>query len=58
MHTFRDYDTDSDGTLTQEEMFTILEEDLPSKQAITDAIDMIKSLFELYDTDTNGLQWK
>lgn len=38
-------------------MFVILEEDLPNKQAITDALDMLKSLFELYDLDENGLQW-
>jgi hypothetical protein len=38
-------------------MFTILEEDLPDKQAITDALDMLKSLYELYDKDSNGLQW-
>lgn len=39
-------------------MFAILEEELPDKQAITDAIDMLKSLFEFYDKDQNGLDWE
>ena len=39
-------------------MFTILEEDLPNKQAIADALDMLKSLYELYDTNKDGLQWE
>jgi hypothetical protein len=39
-------------------MFAILEEELPDKQAITDAIDMLKSLFEFYDKDENGLDWE
>jgi hypothetical protein len=39
-------------------MFTILEEDLPNKQAITDALDMLKSLFEIYDKNKDGLQWE
>jgi hypothetical protein len=38
-------------------MFTILEEDLPNKQAIADALDMLRSLYELYDTNKDGLQW-
>lgn len=51
LHTFKQYDTNEDELLTQEEMFAILEEELPDKQAITDAIDMLKSLFEFYDKD-------
>jgi hypothetical protein len=39
-------------------MFTILEEDLPNKQAIADALDMLKSLYDAYDTDQNGLTWE
>jgi Ca2+-binding EF-hand superfamily protein len=57
LHTFTDYDTNGDGTLTQEEMFTILEEDLPNKQAIADALDMLKSLYEAYDKNQDGLTW-
>ena len=57
LHTFKQYDTNEDELLTQEEMFAILQEELPDKQAITDAIDMLKSLFEFYDKDQNGLDW-
>lgn len=58
LHTFKQYDTNEDELLSQEEMFAILEEELPDKQAITDAIDMLKSLFEFYDKDQNGLDWE
>ena len=43
--------------LTKEEMFTTIEEDLPDKQSIADALDMLKSLYEVYDTDNNGIDW-
>lgn len=39
-------------------MFTILEEDLPNKQAIADALDMLKSLYEAYDKNQDGLSWE
>ena len=58
LHTFKQYDTNEDELLTQEEMFAILEEELPDKQAITDAIDMLRSLFEFYDKDQDGLDWE
>ncbi len=58
LHTFKEYDRNEDSLLTQEEMFAILEEDLPDKQAIVDAIDMLRSLFEFYDKDQNGLDWE
>ncbi len=58
LHTFKQYDTNEDELLTQEEMFAILEEELPDKQAITDAIDMLRSLFEFYDKNQDGLDWE
>lgn len=39
-------------------MFTTIEEELPNKQAITDALDMLNSLYEIYDQDANGLNWE
>jgi len=49
LHVFNEYDVDSDGFLSKEEMFTTIEEELPNKQAITDALDMLNSLYEIYD---------
>lgn len=58
LYVFKDYDTDSDGVLSKEEMFTTIEEELPDKQSIADALDMLKSLYEVYDTDNNGIDWQ
>lgn len=58
LHTFKQYDTNEDDVLAQEEMFAILEEELPDKQAITDTIDMLRSVFEHYDRNSNGLDWE
>jgi Ca2+-binding EF-hand superfamily protein len=55
---FKEYDVDADGWLSKEEMFVTMEEELPNKQAITDALDMLNSLYEIYDQDENGLDWQ
>lgn len=39
-------------------MFATIEEELPDKQAIADAIDMLKSVYEVYDKDNNGIDWE
>lgn len=58
LHVFQQYDTNSDQRLTREEMFATIEEDLPDKQSIADAIDMLKSLYEVYDKNENGIDWQ
>ncbi len=38
-------------------MFNTIEEELPDTQAIADGIDMVGSIFDIYDVEGDGMDW-